>query len=248
MISRVIRKSTFFTNTGMRGVSSLLGSFDAMVESLPMREAVRYKEGNVKCSAAEIKKWTDAHANALIEMGVGPGDNVIVWHPESAEKHIAMLSVAKIGATVVEMDEDIKSVNDLRKALAAAKGRMISFNAMKGEPNDKTLLLRKAIPEFYSYDDTYGQPFHSKHFPELQYFVHSGFDSERGSLQYMTLFAEDAPNNPVGVRVASTEDSTPLYFKVGAGGKSDVLTHKQVHEQGSWPFLKKLTNKEYFEC
>ena len=29
-------------------------------------------------------------------------------------------------------------------------------------------------------DDTYGQTFHSKHYPDLQYFVHSGFDGERG--------------------------------------------------------------------
>lgn len=62
-----------------------------------------------------------------------------------------MLAAAKIGATVAEFDSDVKTVPEIRAALAAAKARVISFDVNKNEPEkDKIMLLRKAIPEFYS--------------------------------------------------------------------------------------------------
>lgn len=101
----------------------------------------------------------------------------------------------------------------------------------------------------YTDDDTYGQHFHSKFFPELQYFVHSGFDGEQGALQYKTLFAEDAPGNPVSAHADKTDDHTPLYVKIGSGGNtSAVMTHKQVLDGAAWPFLNNIIKKEYFEC
>ena len=63
------------------------------------------------------------------------------------------------------------------------------------ETHDKLKLLRQAIPEFFHCttafilsistwyfidDDTNGQLFHSKHFPNLRYFIHTGFDIELG--------------------------------------------------------------------
>lgn len=64
-------------------------------------------------------------------------------------------------------------------------------------------------------DDSYGQTFHSKHFPELQYFIHTGFDGEQGALQYKTLFVDDAVGNPISKHSAQhTADETPLYTKM----------------------------------
>ena len=60
-----------------------------------------------------------------------------------------MLAAAKIGARVVELSNDITSVNDVRLALAAAKAKLIAFDVNKNTPSDKLLLLRKSIPEFY---------------------------------------------------------------------------------------------------
>jgi hypothetical protein len=40
---------------------------------------------------------------------------------------------------------------------------------------------------FYSDDDTYGQFFHSKHFPQLNYFVHLGANSELGKKKQKTI-------------------------------------------------------------
>ncbi len=33
-----------------------------------------------------MQKWSDAHANGLIELGIQPGDTIAVWFHEGAEK------------------------------------------------------------------------------------------------------------------------------------------------------------------
>lgn len=40
---------------GVKYTSSLVTKFDNMVKDLPMREAVRYTNGNVKCTAEQLK-------------------------------------------------------------------------------------------------------------------------------------------------------------------------------------------------
>ena len=60
-----------------------------------------------------------------------------------------MLAAARIGAKVVELSNDITTVGDVRLALAAAKAKVIAFDVNKNSGQDKLLLLRKSIPEFY---------------------------------------------------------------------------------------------------
>merc|ERR1719223_744436 len=110
MIGRtLIQRSSFITNNN-RFASTLVASFDNMVNELPHREAVRYVHGNIKVSSSAFKKWTEAHANALLDMGIKQGDGILVWFPECAEKHVAMLSAAKLGAKVIELDPTVNSV------------------------------------------------------------------------------------------------------------------------------------------
>lgn len=85
-------------------------------------------------------------------MGIKQGDSIIVWFPECAEKHVAMLTAAKIGAKVIELDPAVDSISAIRKALEASKCRVVIFDhdkTVETPGNDKLLLLRKAIPEFY---------------------------------------------------------------------------------------------------
>jgi len=115
-------------------------------------------------------------------------------------KHVALLSAAKIGLKVMDIDVSITEISDLRSALKLANCKALYFDPVD-ETHNKLLLLRKAIPEFfacnYTYsflfyycltyrqkidDDTCGQLFHSKYFPALRYFIHTGFDVEMGTI------------------------------------------------------------------
>jgi hypothetical protein len=121
--------------------------------------------------------------------------------PDCAEKDVALLAAAKAGFRAVVIDSNITDVHDFREALRISNAKVLYFHPHKNNFN-YIQLLRKAIPElfhckrnlflqfiqtsilivlsFYSDDDTYGQYFHSKHFPKLTYFIHLGGNSEIG--------------------------------------------------------------------
>ncbi len=233
--------------TYVRHASALVTQFETAVSSLPAREAVRYTDKNMKWTAADVKMYADAHANALLEHGFQFGDTVAVWLPDNAEKHITMLAAAKMGMKVVDFDANISTVADLRAALGQAQCRALFFDPVSGS-QDKLLLLRKAIPEFYHYDDEYGQGFHSKHYPNLQYFIHTGFDIEMGCLNYKSLFLRDPETSAVAAVESKITDDLPLYAKGSAkGGELAWKAQKEVLGTAEWGFANKLIKKEYFE-
>lgn len=232
-----------------RAASTLVSQFSASVSSLPAREAVRYTEKNLKWTAEEFAGYVDAHANALLEQGFASGEVIGVWLPDSPEKHVTLMAAAKMGLLVVDFDE-VSTVEDLRAILGSAAIKALFFEPTN-ETQDNLLLLRKAIPEFFYYDDSHGQQFHSKHFPSLQYFIHTGFDIEMGCLNYKSLFLHHPEESYVEATAGTTKDDTPLYSVAKAQGGVCKITvkasHAQVLDQASWGFAKKIVSKEYFE-
>ena len=193
-----------------RNASGLVSNFDMAVKSLPMREAVRYTNGNVKVTAEDMKKYADSQANALHEYGFSSGDSIAIWMKESMEKHVTLLAAAKLGLKVVELDTSITSVDDVRAALKISDCKSIIFDPI-GDTSDNIKLLRKAIPEFFYYDDTMGTPFHSKYYPSLKYFIHTGFDIELGCLNYKHVFLPD-PETNYAASIKLDDNILLLYF------------------------------------
>jgi hypothetical protein len=90
--------------------SSFVTKFDSTVDGLPLRDAVRYAEKNLKFTAGEFlvssnhdmhyssyfificfyfikyKNHSEAHANALLEYEFKQGDVLALWLPNIAEK------------------------------------------------------------------------------------------------------------------------------------------------------------------
>jgi hypothetical protein len=173
----------------------------------------------------------------------------------------------------MDMDIAIDSVADVRSCLDAADCRMIVF-----DPEDGRLeLLRKAIPEFYHCEylpmhrsvwiclganvvcwvcfidnDSNGQWFHSKYYPNLKFFLHTGFDIEMGCVN-LKRWMQPTPTRTAELekRVQSLSDDMPLFStatKDGNGVKiSEWLTHGDVQKQKQFTLADKLTQKEYFE-
>ena len=243
-------KTTMKAPQQMRMASALVSSFESSVSSLPGREAVRYTDHNVKWTANEFKGYADAHANALLEHGFQSGDTIAVWLPDGAEKHITLLAAAKMGLRVVNIDMAIESVKDLRAVLAQANTKALFFEPMTAT-SDNLLLLRKSIPEFFHYDDKYGQEFHSKYFPSLKWFVHTGFDIELGCLNYRSLFLKNPEQSEVASLQSTLTDDMPLWANASTkGGELKWASQGAVLAEGgdSWKFAKKMIAKEYFEA
>merc|ERR1719223_2579182 len=149
----------------------------------------------MKWTAQQYKDYVDAHANAVIELELlKKGDTITLWLPKGAEKHVTLLACAKMGIKVFDIDSSVTTVAQLRSCLKSSACKIIFFDPVD-ETKNKLEMLRKAIPEFYEYDDQRGQRFHSKYFPNLEYFVHTGFDVELGCLNYKALFLPHPERN-----------------------------------------------------
>lgn len=66
-------------------------------------------------------------------------------------------------------------------------------------------------------DDEEGQLFHSKHFPTIKSFFHTGFDLERGAYNYKELFLPHPIDNYVVLGESAISDDTPFYTKITQG-------------------------------
>ena len=241
---------TKFPVMSIRSASSMVAKFEQSAATLPMREAVRYTNKNMKWTAHDVKRYADAHANALLEYGFQTGDAIAVMLPDGAEKHVTLLAAAKMGMKVYDIDTTLSSVTDMRKVLADSSCKAIYFEPTN-EVQDNLKLLRKSIPEFFYYDDSHGQFFHSKHFPTLKFFIHTGFDVEQGCLTYKSLFLHNPATSAVDTVAASLKDTVPFYSAVQVG-KSGVTvgalkTQGEVVDLPAFSFLKKLVSNQYFE-
>jgi hypothetical protein len=249
-IKTFVQRNSTSVYAASRGVSSLVSKLEKAVADLPHREAVRYKDKNIKWSAANVNQLVDGHANVMLEPDYHfePNTCVVHWMPDGREKHITSLAAAKLGLKIFDMDIAINTVKDIRECLAQAECRMIVF-----DPEDDRLnLLRKAIPEFYHYNDSNGQWFHSKYYPNLKFFLHTGFDIEMGCLN-LKRWSQPTPVRTVELekRMQSLTDDMPLYRRatIGASGLevSAWLSHADVEKQKTFILANKLANKEYFE-
>mmetsp|Transcript_54538 Transcript_54538/g.111264 ORF Transcript_54538/g.111264 Transcript_54538/m.111264 type:complete len:248 (+) Transcript_54538:2-745(+) len=230
-----------------RPASSFATQFNESVGSLPMREAMRYKEKNMQWTANDFNKYSNNHASALLDLNFKAGETMVLWMPEGPEKHVTMVAAAKMGMKIVDVDHEITDVAEIRKFLAAAKCKVIFFKQVH-EDADYLLLLRKSIPEFFEYVDSHGQMFYSKHYPDLRYFVHTGFDLENGALNYKSLFLPNPTKDLLGDAIAAGSDAAPLYQQITKDGKvGPEHTAAKILDHPSWWFAKNIVNREFFE-
>ncbi len=245
----------------VRQSSTLLNTLNAVFTEHPLKEAARYTKKNDRWTIGKYDQWTEDHANALFDIGLRPGQKIAVWLDESAEKHVVTIAAAKLGLTVIDFGSEVNTVADLRQGLALADCHSIYFEPSNASLN-KLMLLRKAIPEFFYYDDTMGQEFHSKHFKKLKHFIHTGFDVEMGCLQLQDMFlpqATDAMTSTMAPMELSNNykahvklsDATPFFAKLQRGEKgltlSNLSTHGNAISDKQITVMNNLSAKIYFE-
>jgi hypothetical protein len=264
MLSRRLLGSAYrgvFSNapvlSDVRSASSLIEKFDASVKKNPMREAVRYTKDNSKWSAEVFAAHVKHQGNAFIDLDYEVGTTITMWYPDSPEKHVLLTTAAKCGFKVFDVDFKINTVPQIRQFLRASQCNLFWFTAEcdeRGDDRDDIDLVRRAIPEFYEYDDTYGAYFHSKHYPNLRMFFHSGRRKlYQGAIGYAEMSNPCPPVDLLTPLSHSMSDDTPFYTKINpsADGKGieleKTLTRGQVLDHPNWYFMKKIINQEYFE-
>lgn len=185
-------------------------------------------------------------------MNIEKGENIAVWLKDGAEKYITLLAAAKAGVKVIDApDGGELNVKQLRQFLTIAAPKAIYFDPQIGNRNQLEL-LRMAIPEFFDYDDQYGQLFHSKYWPSLRFFIHTGYDLECGCLNYKRLFIRNPTISRLAERTQGTSDTDLLYMKTKIAKSGDLVagdwqSHSAVQLQNLWNIERMIREKKYFE-
>ena len=75
--------------------------FDYISERFPDEEALVVRHQDVRWSYSQFRDKVDELATGLLALGIGPGDRVGIWGPNSYEWIMVQYATAKIGAIMV---------------------------------------------------------------------------------------------------------------------------------------------------
>merc|ERR1719506_134757 len=106
-------------NVGGRGLSTIVSSLNNLAATLPHKDAVRYhKQSNMKWTFGELKKYSDALANGMLELGIAPKSTVLTWLPsDTAEQHVLQLACARAGIILATLPSTCTDASVLEKVL-----------------------------------------------------------------------------------------------------------------------------------
>ena len=118
----------------LRAVAASHGEFEAVVE------------GDRRLSYAQLLGEVRRAAAALVASGVGPGDTVAIWAPNSTEWIVSQLAIAYVGAVLVPLNTRFQGPEAeyvLRKSRA---GFLLTVDSFLGR-SYPSLVRREEVPE-----------------------------------------------------------------------------------------------------
>ncbi|CAM9857078.1 unnamed protein product [Ectocarpus sp. 6 AP-2014] len=234
------------TTQAGRFLGGLASKVDKVLAEIPMKEAVRYKKGNLKWTRSDVKSHSEALACGLLELGCKAGDTMAMWLPECSEKHVAQLAAARIGMVVAEVDPKLAAAAAVEKILEES-GAAVVLVEESVVPS-----LIEAVPELRHYSTDSGLPFRSAKLPSLRLCIHTGLEREAALLHFRSALLYTPPVSPLAQVNGQIKESAPLHtiFSEGTGGtpeKGKTLSHAEVVRLASWPTIAAILKKEYVE-
>jgi fatty-acyl-CoA synthase len=111
----------------------------------PDREAIVFKGERV--SYGRLRDRVDAFARGLLSLGLGKGDHVVLWMPNSVEWNVANLGLAKIGAVTVTCNSRYKAL-EVEYVLRQSDARaLIMVDRFAAAGIDYLEILEEICPE-----------------------------------------------------------------------------------------------------
>jgi acetoacetyl-CoA synthetase len=100
------RGTRYFPDAELSVAENLLAPRPGVDAEADALVAVDEQGNRVACSWDELRAGVGATAAALLDLGVGPGDRVVAWLPNSIETVVAMLGAASVGAVFSSTSPD----------------------------------------------------------------------------------------------------------------------------------------------
>jgi fatty-acyl-CoA synthase len=143
----------------------------------PDKSAIVFK--GARTTYAELAARAEAFARGLLALGLGPGDHVVLWMPNSVEWNVVNFAIAKIGAVTVTCNSRYRAF-ELQYLLQQSDAKaLVMVDRFEAAGIDYREILRAVVPDVLWQSD---RRLLSARFPELRHVIVFGQGRDPGCL------------------------------------------------------------------
>ena len=231
---------TVLTQSYVHGASAkpligdtLAGHFEKAIARWPDREALVVTHQDIRWTYTELGEQVDKFANALLAIGLEPGDRLGIWSPNNSQWTVTQFAAHKMGAVLVNINPAYR-LAELEYALNRVECKVL-VSAVTFKSSRYIDMVKELAPEL---DSCAPGALQSKKLPHLRSVISIGDTDTRGVWSFDEVMAmsgkvaaDAADNIAKGLQF---DDPINIQFTSGTTGspKGATLTHHNLINNG----------------